>query len=873
MISASCVIAQTLCVQSSFGADLHWASPTDGIWSSSLSWTPSQVPSEIDNAILGHTLPYTSRIIGLASVSSLIINNNAASLVLEEHANLSVFGDVHSEGSIRLIVTDAFGTPRLRFRENGSFLGTGSIRLSSGMDRNAFLSSSDGVTVGVGAEFTITGDGRIDTDLSNAGAVHADTPGEPLAINARNLLNSGDIAALNGGKLLLDKESAFEKAPLRITQESTGMIRVSGEGSLLEFGLVQITGGTIEGSDQGEFNFLDYALFRDTTFRGHLTFTNRTWRSRLSGDLHNDGLITIRHDCDVEMLYGTYIGGKGEIQVDGQLFGYGDIGSGQLVRGTGLIKGLRILDIGLTNHGEFRSTVKGEVLEIRDVTNNGQYTVNPGTTMRLSGLSIQSQGATLDILGDGRLELSDYVQRIHIAPNAGGQCVVLGDTQIDEFVNESHVSLISGGVSQQGRITNHGLISMQTPGEGSGWIRIQENAELFGRGTLSLTGGFIDRWHQSTDHHLIHGSAHTINGSGEIRCSLVNFGTVQGDDQASPIHMHQSDSTNHGIIRARSGGSLLIDDIRIDQSENGTLSASGLGSMLELHDATVHGGTIRCDDPQSSLLLTGASRIDSTHIEGILTIPAGGTCTIGEDIHLTGTLSVESSTVDMPAELIFDAPLAMTSKGATVRLSSSNGNARLDCTDQLTALETPLDLTITGEGQIDCDVENNGTIAPGNGIGVLEMDGLLDLKDNGVLKIELNAESGDRIESQSDVILGGTLLVEYIDGFIPVGCWQRAIIQTAFASGVFDAVSLPQIQEGLVIRVSHRNGEIIIGEYCPADFNLDLVVDIFDVFAFIDAFEAGNDAADVDQNGVTDVFDLFSYLTIYGTSCTATCGG
>jgi len=54
---------------------------------------------------------------------------------------------------------------------------------------------------------------------------------------------------------------------------------------------------------------------------------------------------------------------------------------------------------------------------------------------------------------------------------------------------------------------------------------------------------------------------------------------------------------------------------------------------------------------------------------------------------------------------------------------------------------------------------------------------------------------------------------------------------------------------------------------CPADFTGDGALDIFDVFAFLDAFNASDPAADFTGDGSFDIFDVFAYLDAFNAGC------
>jgi hypothetical protein len=54
---------------------------------------------------------------------------------------------------------------------------------------------------------------------------------------------------------------------------------------------------------------------------------------------------------------------------------------------------------------------------------------------------------------------------------------------------------------------------------------------------------------------------------------------------------------------------------------------------------------------------------------------------------------------------------------------------------------------------------------------------------------------------------------------------------------------------------------------CPADFTGDGIYDVFDVFAFLDLFNAGDLSADFTGDGILDVFDVFAFLDVFNAGC------
>jgi hypothetical protein len=54
---------------------------------------------------------------------------------------------------------------------------------------------------------------------------------------------------------------------------------------------------------------------------------------------------------------------------------------------------------------------------------------------------------------------------------------------------------------------------------------------------------------------------------------------------------------------------------------------------------------------------------------------------------------------------------------------------------------------------------------------------------------------------------------------------------------------------------------------CAADLLPDGILDVFDVFAFLDLFNASDPAADFEADGVLDVFDVFAFLNLFNQGC------
>lgn len=73
---------------------------------------------------------------------------------------------------------------------------------------------------------------------------------------------------------------------------------------------------------------------------------------------------------------------------------------------------------------------------------------------------------------------------------------------------------------------------------------------------------------------------------------------------------------------------------------------------------------------------------------------------------------------------------------------------------------------------------------------------------------------------------------------------------------------MPEIELGGIL-ISHE-----FNEPCSsADFTSDGLLDIYDVFAFFDAFNASEPSADFTGDGAFDVFDVFQFLDVFNAGC------
>jgi hypothetical protein len=137
----------------------------------------------------------------------------------------------------------------------------------------------------------------------------------------------------------------------------------------------------------------------------------------------------------------------------------------------------------------------------------------------------------------------------------------------------------------------------------------------------------------------------------------------------------------------------------------------------------------------------------------------------------------------------------------------------------------------TGSGPIPGQVENRlGTVAPGNGIGELEIIGRFANGPGGTLSIELGGDTlgqYDQLIVDGSVTLDGTLAVALVNQFVPdIGDAFTLIDFTEDLGGQFDTLLLPSAFEWDVTYGEHDVLLTAVG--IGGDFNLDGTVDTAD---------------------------------------------
>ncbi len=179
-------------------------------------------------------------------------------------------------------------------------------------------------------------------------------------------------------------------------------------------------------------------------------------------------------------------------------------------------------------------------------------------------------------------------------------------------------------------------------------------------------------------------------------------------------------------------------------------------------------------------------------------------------------------------------------------------------------------LVTTGSGQIDGQVENvAGTVAPGLGIGTLEIEGRYSAGTNSTLEFELAGTTPgsqhDQLIVDGTAALKGTLRVLLDVGYSPTIDSSFVIISSV--DGVGGSFALLDLPTSYRWAIDYNEFDVTLAVVgLGGDYNNDGRVDAADYSVWRDSLGTANLAADGDNSGVVDSGDYTVWRNNFGNS-------
>ncbi|MFI4883173.1 MAG: GC-type dockerin domain-anchored protein [Phycisphaerales bacterium JB064] len=424
------------------------------------------------------------------------------------------------------------------------------------------------------------------------------------------------------------------------------------------------------------------------------------------------------------------------------------------------------------------------------------------------------------------------------------------------FVNRSTELAIGGG---RGLTTSEIL--------GGGRITVNDlgttfSSELFlTAGTLAITDVALNgapgeptsrarlRRSSSGDNPTIDG---VVSGRGDV---------IGGFDFLGDIDARGIDN----FIQFTSGTSTLASD---------SFVRSDAGAGIGMSSVTIIGGTWNGGD--GALLDASGSTIADASIEGrwlldnASTLTLAGTITGG--VMGDGVIVVNDDRIVQTTDLNLGPNADVTTD---VLLNTgpglASGSARL--LGPSSGAGTPiLRGDLTGRGRIVGEVLLDGSVSPGAIEGdrdelELSPSTLATLGPSATLAIDIaGPDDLDRLVGGGSIVLGGTLVVSFADGYEPGPSDSFEIIDLFDVDGAFDTIEIEPVGAAASARVLY-NARTVVIVMCQADLDGDGNLTIFDFLAFQNLFDDMDPRADFDGDGDFTIFDFLAFQNAFDAGC------
>lgn len=783
-----------------------------GSWSDETDWIGGRVPDASDDVVIAHggtttlTGERTADSVAIGHESTLAMTGDltidhelvigSTGLVtvpfgaelIAETLEIQDFGDIEMTGGTvhvggGTIASDGVISGRGRLETDGTLqviglveavndlrlTGSGALRLiGTGDPDSGVLRALDG-NIGLEIDIASNSSGRIEvgagrtltalTDVSIPDDVFVHLfetdPGEVATINSVGAGVDLTISNLGVGDFDTNLPDDGEILSRTVTFDDRvdihGSLTLSSPVLTTLRGGLEVTGGFLsELVQNGDISVQGGEVEIDTD-----TFD---WGNSTAAESHS---IAIEPDASLLIRAGSLgsasNGFRGDIQVDSgvldvNLDGFDTTWS--LSPATGSTPGGTL---GMSHHGAADPVVRGDAFSVNDflIVSGGDAFIESDVTVNQTGkVVLFGIDARLFLSGHSTLNGGDYTGLGTLVQS--GDIDVVRDTTI--AVEEFHWGNSLGPDLNTLSIGTGDTLTIDSPSTGE-----LDNPY---RGHVLLEGGELV---VNTDAgwSLPAGGFLTTAGSLE----LVNNGIVPrvaGQDLAVGGHVSVA------------GGTARIDSNAFFQDTSST--EIGAGATLQLTGANTYRGSF---SGEGTLEHLGSALLGSTPL-AVPHLVQGGRITA---LNLSGESLIDTETLrfDAGSETRLFGDLRIRGAATVEQDAEFNGSG---------SLIVDAGATLSGDAAIGVAVVNEGTVAPGNSPGRLDVLG--DYAQTGKLEIELGGtEAGieyDVLSILGDATLGGILELLLVDGFVPApGDAFEFLLIGGQRAGTFDELALPDL--------------------------------------------------------------------------------
>ena len=437
----------------------------------------------------------------------------------------------------------------------------------------------------------------------------------------------------------------------------------------------------------------------------------------------------------------------------------------------------------LTLAGDITGSVLGNVVRVRAGTlvlegANGPFgvpmAIDPGATLELG--SGGTTGSTAGVVtNDGRLVFNRSNTYQHGGVISGRGAMVqrgAGTTILTGTNTYSGGTTVEAGTLQLGNGGTTGSIVGNVAIAGGATLAFNRSNSLVLDGVVSGEGAVRQAGTGTT----ILAADNSYSGG-----TLIAAGTLQVGNGGTTGTLGSGPVVDDGVLAISRSGSFEVPGAitgtgRLDQRGPGTTVLTGANTYSG--GTTITAGTLQLGNGGTS-----GSILGNVANNGTLVFNRSDAVTFGGTISGTGgVIQRGTGSTDLTAASIYTGPTQV--EAGTLRV---NGSIASDTTVFAAG-------TLGGTGTITGAVVNNGTIAPGNSIGQLNIVGSYTQAAGSFYQVEINpAGSADRIMVSgapgTATIQGGTITVLAANGIYPLTYRYTVVTATGGVTGTYAGVT------------------------------------------------------------------------------------
>jgi len=390
------------------------------------------------------------------------------------------------------------------------------------------------------------------------------------------------------------------------------------------------------------------------------------------------------------------------------------------------------------------------------------------TTATLTGINTYTGDTIIDtgilITGTGNLPTNGNVT--FVDSYGTGE---VGQLVFDQPADGSYGGLISGN----GSVTKEGagVLTITTANTYSGGTIVNAGTLLFaGNGTLGATTGLLTVNAATLD---LGGTSQTA-GVVELNGGTITNGTLSGSSVTS---------TGGAISAILEGAGSFV-------NTSGTTTFTGLNTYTG--GTVINGGTLVANVS----VLPGAQTI-AIDAPGTLVLDDTGTTLLDSTVTGTGTISKQGD------------GLLILLNSTTAAIDLQEGELRL--VNNVGAVTVGNGAILSGEATINGNLINNGTVSAGFSPGTIVVAGNYTQASNATLVVEFaSAVDIDRMIVTGTASLDGTLQLETLGGYNPVGETFTILTATGGVTGTFASITGPNTPAAILRTVNYGTNDVSV---------------------------------------------------------------